>query len=522
MASPRRLEVDRPVSFIYGVFYGLIAAVAAYHLLMYVVLRTRAYLAYGAYLIALLAFQTARTPGMVADAEVRALLYSWSFAALALLGYWLFRTFLELPERQPRADRPFFGLALVVALGSVVAPWMRQAAYANVVEALALALLFLAAWTLVVALAQGVRVARFFGVAYAGLLVGALARVASQALGARLGALGVPFFFGIEIGSAFQAVTLALGLADRIAVATEERDRAQRRTIEEIGSLNVAYARFVPREFLELLGKTDVREVALGDGIEREMTVLFTDVRSFTSLSEAMSPIATFGFINELLERTGPAVREHGGIVDKYVGDAIMALFPRSADDGLRAAIAVQRGVAAYNAERTRRGEAPIAVGVGLHRGSLMLGTIGETARMDGTVIADAVNVASRVEGLTKYFGAAIIISDDVRAGLTDPSAYALRALGRVAVQGKTQGIDVYEVLDGDAPERRAAKVATLPLFEQALDAFVAGRFVDAAQAFEGVLGRDGDDAAARYLQARAVELAANSAAWDGVDHAQK
>ena len=136
-----------------------------------------------------------------------------------------------------------------------------------------------------------------------------------------------------ESASAFQALTLALGLADRIAAANEERDRAQRHTIEEIGSLNVAYARFVPTAFLDLLGKSDVRDVALGDGIEREMTVLFSDVRSFTTISEALSPNETFGFINALLSRTGPVVRKHGGIVDKYVGDAIMALFPTATDE---------------------------------------------------------------------------------------------------------------------------------------------------------------------------------------------
>jgi class 3 adenylate cyclase len=98
-------------------------------------------------------------------------------------------------------------------------------------------------------------------------------------------------------------------------------------------------------------------------------------VRSFTTISEALSPNETFGFINGLLSRTGPVVREHGGIVDKYVGDAIMALFPGAADDGLRAAIALQGAVAALNIERAAKGLVPIAVGVGLHRGSLMLGT---------------------------------------------------------------------------------------------------------------------------------------------------
>lgn len=171
---------------------------------------------------------------------------------------------------------------------------------------------------------------------------------------------------------------------------------------------------------------------------------------------------------------------------------------------------------------RSACGAVPVAVGVGLHRGTLMLGTIGESARMDGTVIADAVNAASRVEGLTKYFGAGIIISEAVHAALADPDAYAMRYLGRVAVQGKTQGLGIFEVLDGDRPERRLAKIKTIAQFAGAVRAFVSGSFVDAGHSFEDVLASDPDDRAARYLQERAIELATSGEPWDGVDHAAK
>jgi two-component system sensor histidine kinase ChiS len=182
----------------------------------------------------------------------------------------------------------------------------------------------------------------------------------------------------------------------------------------------------------------------------------------------------------------------------------------------------VQHGVAAYNAERARRGAAAVTVGVGLHRGTLMLGTIGEAARMDGTVIADAVNAASRVEGLTKYFGASIIVSETVYAALADPQAYTLRYLGRVAVQGRSQGLGVFEVLDGDPPERRAAKIVTISTFSTAVELFIAGAFVPAAEHFEKVLTKDPDDRAARYLQNRSIDLATSGEPWDGVDHAAK
>jgi class 3 adenylate cyclase len=509
---------------IFGAFFGLISAVAIYHLLMYAVLRVPEFLSYGAYLVALTIFQLGREPkylavlGISVDANQ---LFWWSFSLLSFMGYWLFQSFLMLRTMQPRLERIFLALTGVFAVLALFAPW-QPAAYITGMEGLALALLVVAGWALVVALRQRIRVATYFGVAYAGFFAGSIMWFVWNFAGLRLGPAAPVFAHGVELGTVFQALTLALGLADRIAAANEERDRAQRRTIEEISSLNVAYARFVPRAFLDLLGKDDVRDVSLGDGIEREMTVLFSDVRSFTTISEALTPNETFGFINGLLSRTGPVVREYGGIVDKYVGDAIMALFPRAADDGVRAAIALQGAVQAHNAERALRNLPPIAVGVGLHVGSLMLGTIGEHERMDGTVIADAVNIASRVEGLTKYFGARVIVTDEICAALADPSAYTMRYLGRVAVMGKRQGVGMYEVIDGDPPDRLVAKRATAEAFALAVTAFVAGSFAEAAERFTGVLRADDGDGAARYLHARAVELAESDAPWEGVDQAAK
>jgi adenylate cyclase len=498
-------------------FLGVIAAVAIYHLFLFAVLRANAYLAYGTYLIALIAFEFVGSSLPVALGLELDLnwLFWWSFAALAPLGYWLFRAFLDLPAMQPRLDLAFRAFAAVVCAAALLAPWMPHA-YTRLVEALALLLLALAATSVFVAMRRGVRVATFFGLAYAGLFAGALARAAHDVAGAKLGPFAPLAAAGIETGTVFQALTLALGLADRIAVANEERDHAQRRTIEEISSLNVAYSRFVPRTFLDLLGADDVRDVRLGDGIERTMAVLFSDVRSFTTISEALAPREIFGFINALLSRTGPVVRECGGIVDKYVGDAIMALFPGGPPDAVRAGIGLQTAVDAFNVERLRNGEAPIAVGVGVHAGALMLGTIGEAERMDGTVIADAVNVASRIEGLTKFYGARMLVSDAVVAALDDD--LARRFLGNIVVKGTSQPIGLYEIIAADLPARREAKARTAPRFDAAVATFVAGAFADAARAFEDVLAADPQDGAARRLLERALDLATRRVAWTGAD----
>ncbi|WP_445240301.1 adenylate/guanylate cyclase domain-containing protein [Microcoleus vaginatus] len=108
------------------------------------------------------------------------------------------------------------------------------------------------------------------------------------------------------------------------------------------------------------------------------MTVLFSDIRSFTTISEAMTPQENFSFINSYLSRVSPVIRAHQGFIDKYIGDAIMALFPESADDAVRAAVEMQKQVIIYNQDRLRSNYPLIVIGIGLHAGHLMLGTIGE------------------------------------------------------------------------------------------------------------------------------------------------
>ena len=209
-------------------------------------------------------------------------------------------------------------------------------------------------------------------------------------------------------------------------------------------SLLRAYGRFVPHSFLGFLKKESVIDLQLGDHVQREMTVLFSDIRSLTTLSETMTPQENFDFVNAFLRRVGPVIRDHGGIVDKYIGDAVMALFPGTGTDAARAAIAMQQRVAEYNVQRRAQGYVPIAIGVGLHTGRLILGTVGESERMNSTVISDAVNLASRLEGATKHYGVRIIVSEGTRAQL-DPSAnFGLRFLDRLQVKGKSEPIAIY------------------------------------------------------------------------------
>jgi len=286
---------------------------------------------------------------------------------------------------------------------------------------------------------------------------------------------------------------------------------------KELEQIATASARFVPREFLKFLQRDSIVDTCLGDSVQAEMTILFSDIRSFTSLSENMSPKENFDFINDYLSRVGPVIRQHNGFIDKYIGDGIMALFPDSGKDAVRAAVAMQKRIALYNQHRQNSGYVPISVGIGLHTGSLMLGTIGEEERMESTVISDAVNLASRLEGLTKLYGSAIIISEQTLANLEDPTQYHYRFLDKVQVEGKKDLVSIYEVFDGDPPSVIELKIQTRSVFERGIVLYNHKRtdkmrkgfkqIDEARQLFKEVLQVNPDDTAAMLYIKRCGKL---------------
>jgi class 3 adenylate cyclase len=302
----------------------------------------------------------------------------------------------------------------------------------------------------------------------------------------------------------------ALELATRVENAYRARMAAEaevketlRRTNAMLERVNEAQARFVPSEFLRFLRRESIVDVVLGDSTLQTMSVMFSDIRAFTTLSEAMTPPEIFAFLNDYMSHIGPLVREHKGFIDKYIGDAVMGLFPSSPSDALRAAIALQQELRIFNLELGRAGKPQVSAGVGIHTGPLMLGTIGERGRMETTVISDAVNVASRLESLTKTFRCSILISLQTREALPDPQAFFLRRLGRADVKGKSNMLDVYECFGGQTPDAVERKVRSSEAFGAAVDAFENGRIREAARDFAGIASVDPDDGPARYYLTR-------------------
>ena len=263
-----------------------------------------------------------------------------------------------------------------------------------------------------------------------------------------------------------------------------------------------ATSRFVPNEFLAFLGCDSIVDVKLGKAVELEMSVLFSDIRDFTTLSEQMTPTENFKFINSYLSRMEPLIVENQGFIDKYIGDAIMALFSEGADDAVKAGIAMLQTLAEYNRDRASVGYVPLQIGVGINTGSLILGIVGGKSRMDGTVISDAVNLASRIESLTKNYEVSLLITQQTFDRLTNPGDYAIRVIDKVQVKGKSEWVTVYEVFDADLAEVKAGKLATLQLFTEALSLYNMNSFSQAAGLFADCLRQNPGDKVARiYLE---------------------
>ncbi|MCR9144856.1 MAG: adenylate/guanylate cyclase domain-containing protein [bacterium] len=324
----------------------------------------------------------------------------------------------------------------------------------------------------------------------------------------------------LTYGFVLFVVSMALVLANRFVRLHDETEDLNIR-LEEF---NAASRKFVPFELLDMLDRGSIVDVALGDQVQKEMTVLFSDIRSFTELSEQMTPKENFAFINSYLRRMGPVIREHNGFIDKYIGDAIMALFAESTADAFQAALQMQSSLNDWNERRAKHDMQAIEIGVGINHGRLMLGTIGENQRMEGTVISDAVNLAARIEGLTRIYGAAVLTGDATvdalnTAGTNKYSAdYHFRHLDRVRVKGKREVIDLFEMVDALPKERQELRHKTADRFAAGLALYLEGRFAEARPIFREIFRLDPTDRAARlYVQrCRKLELAGDQVVWDG------
>ncbi|HKK10742.1 MAG TPA: adenylate/guanylate cyclase domain-containing protein, partial [Bacteroidales bacterium] len=314
---------------------------------------------------------------------------------------------------------------------------------------------------------------------------------------------------------------------DEIGVLGEGYNFMTRRInqyIQNISKLNETYFRFVPEQFLKILGKSSIEEISHGDQIEKEMTVLFTDIRSFTEISEEMTPKENFDFINMYLAYMEPVIGRNNGFIDKFMGDSIMALFPYEVEDAINAAIEMRIKLAEFNQVITQFGRKSINSGIGIHTGSLMLGIVGGENRLDGTVISDAVNLASRLEGLTKIYGGSVIISEDTLTKIKGSENYDYRFLDVVMVKGKKKAVYIFEILNGEDERCRELKKASKYEFGKAADMYQNKEFNMALDLFKKIYDQNPSDKAAVFYIERCKNYLKEGIPedWDGIERLSK
>ena len=290
----------------------------------------------------------------------------------------------------------------------------------------------------------------------------------------------------------------------------EEKSQALETANQALRDRVVLFEKFVPKNFINVLDPGERKDyIQLGNCSERVMTVMFSDIRSFTAFSETITHSDSFRFINSYLGHMSPIIRKHDGFIDKFMGDGIMALF-EDTDGAVQTAIEMMQRLHEYNEGRKRAGYVPISIGVGLNRGPLTMGTIGEADRMQTTVIGDTVNLASRTEGLTKTYGAPILLTGEALAGLKEPGRYTHRMVDQVTVKGKRQAVPMHEILDAFPEALKARKLAAAGPYGEGLVHYY-GKNAEAATAcFQQALERCPDDVATRIFLQRCWGMASS------------
>jgi adenylate cyclase len=297
-------------------------------------------------------------------------------------------------------------------------------------------------------------------------------------------------------------VTLALQSSTAIesAMLYEKNIREAREREEAMLRIHEVTKKFVPHEFIKSLGKETLTDVKLGDQVEKIVTVLFTDIRDFTTLSEKMTPEENFHFVSSFNARLGPVIRSNNGFINQYLGDSIMAIFPENPEDALRAAVGMQKAVHELNKERKEIGLAPIRAGIGMHTGSLIMGITGDEFRMDAATISDTVNTAARIESLTKYYKSPLLLSDHTLQHLNGQNDFHFRHLGSVRLKGKNNLLSIVECINGFEEPQFERKLQTLSIFSTAMNSYHDQQFENALQHFQTILTNDPDDLTAHYF----------------------
>jgi len=270
--------------------------------------------------------------------------------------------------------------------------------------------------------------------------------------------------------------------------------------------INEASRRFVPVQFVKMIGVDNITGLKLGDSVQSVITVMFFDIRFFSVHSQMMPVNETFDFVNKVFGLAGTIVRKNNGFVDKYLGDSAMVLFER-AGDAVRAGIEIYRALILDETTRVTKGMDVIDIGIGAHTGNVMMGVIGDTEHYAGTVISKHVNTASRIEGLTKQIKAGMLVSADLMQEIPENELdFDFRYMGMVNPAGSREAVGLFEILDVLPDDARKRRLETRGLFESAVRNFLTQNYAVSVERFKEVTDADPSDEGAKlfYKEARA------------------
>ena len=278
---------------------------------------------------------------------------------------------------------------------------------------------------------------------------------------------------------------------------------------EAAAKLTAVFEKFVPKEFIKRIAPDGLEYLKFGKADSDFISILFCDIRSFTSLSEKMTPQELVDFLNDFFKRMTSPISENRGFVDKFIGDCVMALFSIPEESNavealcsVKAAIGMQQQIDSFNKDHDRSGDNLLRVGVGIHSGPVIIGTVGSEERMESTVTGDTVNLAARLEGLTKFYKSKILISQSTYDFIKDDKSLEFRELDLVQVKGKEEPVTIVEVLNTDPKAIRKQKLANREKFAEALVSYRAQKWTAATTKFKSCLKTCPEDGAvALYLE---------------------
>lgn len=286
----------------------------------------------------------------------------------------------------------------------------------------------------------------------------------------------------IQIGGNKQFEGIEHGL-NKINDVYKEKENLIKKT-------NLEYEKYVPKQFLKFLGKNSILELELGNQVQKEVTTMFCDIRNSTATSSTLSLEDNFNYINSYLKVVSPLVRKHGGFVDKYLGDGILAVFMK-AENAMECAVQIVKAIEQKN--KSSVATPSMDVGISLNTGEVVFGVVGEEERKSPTIISDTVNLASKMENINKFFHTKIIFSKRTLNSLRNEYPLSYRFIGTLTLEDKDY-LSMFECLDSYDKRTREKLESVKVTFEQGVRYYNLGKYHNAKENFQLVLKRARED----------------------------